>query len=143
MPKISISTPEKFHHSFQIQVRVTDLNYGNHLANDKIQSYLQEARIDFLTQKGLSELNVGANTSLIQGDAAIVFKSEGFLHDKILVKIAIDDISNSSFDFVYELTNLTTGKLLAIAKTRMVCFNYDVRKVRPVTQELLSLTNDQ
>jgi acyl-CoA thioesterase FadM len=143
MPKIQISTPSRFNHSFKIKVRVTDLNYGNHLANDKIQTYLQEARIDYLAKYGLSELNVGSNTSLIQGDAAIVFKSEGFLHNKIEVKIAIDDISNSSFDFVYQLTNLSTNKLLALAKTRMVCFDYEERKVRPVTDELLKMANGQ
>jgi acyl-CoA thioesterase FadM len=143
MPKVQIQTPESYQHTSIIKVRVTDLNYGNHLANDKIQTYLQEARIDFLAEHGLSELNVGSNTSLIQGDAAIVFKSEGFLHNEIEVKIAIDDISNSSFDFVYQLTNLSTNKLLALAKTRMVCFDYEVRKVRPVTDELLKIANGQ
>ena len=143
MPRVNISTPSSFNHSFKIKVRVTDLNYGNHLANDKIQTYLQEARIDFLAVHGLSELNVGSDTSLIQGDAAIVFKSEGFLHNEIEVKIAINDVSNSSFDFVYQLTNLTTSKLLAIAKTRMVCFNYDERKVKPVTEALLKMTKNQ
>ncbi len=143
MPKVQIEIPEKLSHSFKIKVRVTDLNYGNHLANDKIQAYLQEARIDFLATKDLNELNVGSDTSLIQGDAAIQFKSEGFLGNEIEVKIGINDISNSSFDFVYQLENLSTQKTLAIAKTRMVCFDYKNRKVRAVTPELIELANCQ
>ncbi|MGB0431449.1 MAG: acyl-CoA thioesterase [Bacteroidia bacterium] len=141
MPKVQIETPDFYSHRFYINVRVTDLNYGNHLANDKVQAYLQEARIDFLATQNLSELNVGSNTSLIQGDAAIQFKSEGFLGNKIEIQIAINDITNSSFDFVYQLFNCTTNKMLALAKTRMVCFDYESRKVKAVTSQLQKMAN--
>lgn len=142
MPKTQIDLPKLFIHTFEIAVRVTDLNYGNHLANDKVQVYLQEARVDFLAKHNLSELNIGENTSLIQGDAAIIFKSEGFLANNILVELAVNDFSNSSFDIVYKLTNTTTAKDLAFAKTRMVCFNYEKRKVQPVPSTFINLVKD-
>lgn len=131
MPRVKITEPISYLHQFNITVRVTDLNYGNHLANENVLVYAQEARVDFLRVNEMSELNFWG-TSLIQGDAAIAYKNEGFIGDQILVELGIDDISNSSFDFIYKMTNQTTGKLLAIAKTRMVCFDYDERKVTSV-----------
>lgn len=132
MPRTKISVPSTFHFSTQLTVRVGDLNYGNHLGNDRILTYLQEARVRMLAAQGMSELNIGDNTSLIQGDAEIIYKSEGFLGDQIEIELAVNDISGSSFDIVYQLTNTTTGKLLAIGKTRMVCFDYNTRKVQVV-----------
>jgi len=139
MARVNIEIPEKFIYKTQIKVRVSDLNYGNHLANDKVQAYLQEARLDFLSSFSLSELNIGENVSLIQGDAAIVYLSEGFLANKIEIELTVADFSNSSFDFYYALFNTQTQKKLAIAKTRMVCFNYENRKIEAVPQSFKEL----
>jgi len=138
MPRVKISVPEHVNHEMFLQVRVSDLNYGNHLGNDRVLTYLQEARVDFLAAHGKSELDFWG-TSLIQGDAAIAYKSEGFLHDRIKIEISVDDVSSSSFDLVYQLTNESTGNVLALAKTRMVCFDYSVRKVTPVPVEFKEL----
>ncbi|MBI1182831.1 thioesterase [bacterium] len=141
MPRIQINAPAFFQFKTQIQVRVTDLNYGNHLANDKVQAYLQQSRVEMLHQVGLSELNIGDNTSLIQGDAAIIYQSEGYLLNQIDIMLAVNDFGNSSFDVVYQLNNLSTSKPLALAKTRLVCFNYEERKVMPVPESFISAIN--
>ena len=138
MPRVKITEPSSYLHKFNITVRVTDLNYGNHLANEKVLVYAQEARIDFLRSHKMSEIDFWG-TSLIQGDAAVSYKNEGFLGDEICVEIGIDDISNSSFDFIYRMTNETTQKLLALVKTRMVCFDYSERKVTGVPQGFAKL----
>lgn len=132
MARVKLSLPTSFPFKTDITVRVTDLNYGNHLANDAIVSFLHVARIHFLDSMNLTELNIGDNASLIQGDLAVVYGSEGFLGDVIEVSIAVEEISNSSFDMYYLLHNRTQGKELARAKTRMVCFDYEERKVKRV-----------
>jgi len=132
MARIKLSLPSSFAFKTEISVRVTDLNYGNHLANDAIVSFLHIARIHFLDAMGLTELNIGGDASLIQGDLAVVYGSEGFLGDVIEVSLAVEEISNSSFDIYYLLHNRSQNKELARAKTRMVCFNYKERKVMRV-----------
>lgn len=138
MSRVSIEPADKELFECTLRVRVADLNYGNHLANDKILAFAQEARVLFLEAHQASELNF-FGTSLIQGDAAIQYKSEGFLGNEIQIKIGVNDVGNSSFDFVYQMENLTTGKTLAVAKTRMVCFNYGTRKVQPVPEGFKSI----
>lgn len=138
MARIRISEPEKYVFTCKLSVRVADLNYGNHLANDKILAFAQEARILFLRSMNYSELDF-FGTSLIQGDAAISYLSEGFLGDEIQIDLAITDLSQSSFDFVYAMKNLTTDKKLALAKTRMVCFDYNTSKVTKLPESFVSL----
>lgn len=135
MPRTKIALPNRFNFETQLIVRVSDLNYGNHLGNDRILSFLQEARVRMLSSLGLSELNIGDDTSLIQGDAEIIYNSEGFLGDEIKIEIAVLDFSKSSFDFIYRLWNLTQNQSLAKAKTRMVCFDYINRTVKAVPSE--------
>ncbi|MBI3142276.1 MAG: thioesterase family protein [Bacteroidetes bacterium] len=131
--------PGQVMHRFETVVRVTDLNYGNHLANHVVQVYLQEARMDFLRAHGLSEFNVGQGASLIQGDVAIVYQSEGFLADVIEISLTVAEFGNASFDMYYQLLNLTRNAPLAIAKTRMVCFDYGLRTSIPVPKSFISI----
>ncbi len=138
MPRIKIAPPKEWLFTFNLTVRVTDLNYGNHLANEKVLAFAQEARVKFLESKSASELDF-FGTSLIQGDAAIVYQSEGFLSNEIEVKLGVSDVSNSSFDFVYKMNNRTTEKPLAMVKTRMVCFDYETRKVQPTPEAFKEL----
>lgn len=128
MPRIQLDFPEKDHFQTTLRVRVTDLNYGNHLGNDAFVSLLHQARIEMLESFGLNELNIGDNTSLIQGDLVVVYKAEGHLSDEIEFKLSVTDFGKSSFDVFYQATNKTKGKVLALAKTRMVCFDYQESK---------------
>ena len=136
MPRIKINLPESFLFATQIPVRITDLNYGGHVGNDAILGIIHEARLQFLKSFGYaSELDV-AGTSLIMADSAIVYKGEGFYGDIIKAEVAASDISKYGFDLVYRLSNLQTGKEIAHAKTGMVCFNYQTRKVAPMPDAL-------
>ena len=59
MARIKLDFSDKFLFSTIIPVRITDLNYGNHLANDKVLSIIHESRIQFFQHYGYSELNFG------------------------------------------------------------------------------------
>ena len=133
MGRVKISEPERYIFSALYSIRVTDLNYGNHLANEQVLVIAQEVRMSWLRTREMSELDF-FGVSLIQGDAELVYQSEGFYADEIRIEMGVDDLSNSSFDFVYKMTNLTTGKPLALVKTRMVCFDYSNRKVQPIPE---------
>ena len=138
MPRLKIPSPDKWLFSTTLTVRVADLNYGNHIANERVLAYAQEARVRYFKSIDASELNF-FGTSMIQGDAAIVYQSEGFLGDLIAIELGVMDVSNSSFDIVCQMYNRTTDKPLAKVKARIVCFDYDNRKVCPVPQAFIEL----
>jgi len=128
MSRIQIILPENFQFSTLLPVRITDINYGNHLGNDKVLSYVHEARLQFLNSIGYSELNTG-NGGLIMSSAAIQFKEEVFYGDILRISVTAGSFSASGFNLYYLLENDKTGKTVALAQTGMVCYNYDMKKI--------------
>lgn len=56
MARIELSFPDDvFCFETRMQVRITDINSGNHLGNDALISMLSEARAQFLLSYGVSE----------------------------------------------------------------------------------------
>ncbi len=133
MPRIKISLPEAFSFTATIPVRITDINYGNHVGNDAVLSLIHEARMQFLTHYGFSELDCGG-VGLIMADAGIEFKKEIFYGDKIEIKVTAADFTSVGFDLYYLLqkTNSNNEIIVAAAKTGMVCYNYELKKVASV-----------
>ncbi|MDM1074259.1 thioesterase family protein [Empedobacter brevis] len=133
MARIKLNFCGEFLFSTIIPVRITDLNYGNHLANDKVLSILHEARIQFFQYYGYSELDF-AGVSVIMGDVAIEYKNQAFYGDHLLIEIGIQDFSRVSFDIFYKIS--TKDKLIAKAKTGIVTFNYQKNKVVEVPEKI-------
>lgn len=133
MARLKLILPESFLFSTTIAVRITDLNYGNHLANDKVLSILHEARMQFFQHYGYSELDF-AGVSVIMGDVAIEYKNQAFYGDQLLIEISVQDFSRVSFDIAYKIS--TKDKLIAKAKTGIVTFDYKNNKVVEVPEKI-------
>lgn len=136
MARIKLDFSDKFLFSTIIPVRITDLNYGNHLANDKVLSIIHEARIQFFQHYDYSELDF-AGVSVIMGDVAIEYKNQAFYGDELLIEIGVQDFSRVSFDIIYKIS--TKDKLIAKAKTGIVTFDYQQNKVVEVPQKIKDL----
>jgi YbgC/YbaW family acyl-CoA thioester hydrolase len=133
MSRIKLQLPATFAFSAEIPVRITDINYGGHLGNDSVLSILHEARMQYLRSAGYSELDVDG-VSLIMSDAAIEFRQEAFYGEVITAYVTASEFTRAGFTLYYRLTKKTESgeKLVALAKTGMVCFDYQKRKIVPV-----------
>jgi acyl-CoA thioester hydrolase len=138
MARIKVELPEQFAFSTTIQVRITDLNYGNHVGNDTILSMIHEARVQYLKQLGYGELDL-AGVGVIMSDVAIEFKSELFYGDEIIASVAAGDLTKISFDLYYKLEKRSGDitQLVAVAKTGMVCYDYSKKKVAAIPAEVV------
>ena len=137
MSRIKMELPDKFKSSFKIPVRITDINYGNHLGNDSLVSIIHEARMQFLQQHNFTEMNAGGS-SLIMSELIAEFKNEAFYKDVLDIKIFVGEISKVSFELYYSLSATRYGApiVIANAKTGMVCFDYTLKKVVPIPKLL-------
>ncbi|MEC9409439.1 MAG: hypothetical protein VYD52_03175, partial [Pseudomonadota bacterium] len=59
MARVNLELPDVFTFSTHLTVRVSDINYGNHLGNDRMISLLHEARLRYLHDHDFSEFNIG------------------------------------------------------------------------------------
>jgi len=136
MARIKIELPGEFSFSTVIPIRITDLNYGNHVGNDSILSILHEARVKFLKHHQTEELDFGG-VGLIMSDVGIEFKNEAFYGDELLVSVLATGFSKVSFELYYKIEiNDEKRKLIAVAKTGMICFDYQKRKIASVPENV-------
>lgn len=128
--RIKLEIPEKIHFNCVITLRIDDMNYGNHMGNERILVLAHESRVQFLKSMACSEFDL-FGASIIQADAVIAYKSEGHTGDHIQCNISVQNVGRSSFDLYYHFYNETTQKSLAICKTGMVFYDYKNQKVCP------------
>jgi len=139
MERIKINLPEKFSFTTSIPVRITDINYGDHVGNDTILSLLHEARVQFLRSYEYKELEF-EGVGMIMSDVGIEFKNELFYGDVVIASVAIAGFTKISFDLYYKLEKEQGGKrvLVAAAKTGMVCYDYSTKKIVAIPEKAKS-----
>jgi acyl-CoA thioester hydrolase len=136
--RVQITLPGTFIYGTEIDVRSSDLNYGAHVGHDRMLTLIQDARVAMYRSFGYSdERSFEGPVGQVIADAAVVYKSECFLDDKLYIEIGIGESGRSGFDMYYRVTNRTTGKEVAIAKTGIVCFDYAKRKVASIPESLV------
>jgi acyl-CoA thioesterase FadM len=137
MSRTKIELPSFFPFHTNIPVRITDLNYGGHVGNDTVLSIIHEARMQYLLQYGFTEMNA-SGVGMIMADVTIQYKSELFYGDVIRASVAVGEMSRVGFDLYYLLEKEQSGKWMkvAAAKTGMICYDYEHKRIASVPQEL-------
>ena len=115
---------------FYYTVKQEDLNYGNHVGNERALLFFKWTRESFLRQNNLSETNIGDGSGFIQVEATVQYKKQLFLDQKIEVRITKIEIRGLKIIFEYEIY---TGKELAITGTATVlAYNYEEQKIKKI-----------
>ena len=131
MSHVEIAYPETTNFSCQLTVRISDINYGNHLGHDGMITMIHEARILFFRSLGYSELDIEGVGTLI-ADLAITYKNEAFYGDMLEFDISVQKLGSKSCQLYYRINRVCdkqeTRKLIALAKTGVVFFDFTQRK---------------
>jgi len=114
---------------YETSVLVSHLNYGNHLGYDSVLSLLHDARMQWLKIHEMSELSIDGNTGWMVSEANISYKSEGSFGDDLVISLYTTDIDKRFLTLVYSIHNKTTNKLLAVATTKHVFFDFNTGKL--------------
>lgn len=135
MARLKLALPDfEPHFKTVIPLTINFVNYGGHMGNDAVLTLCHEARLRFLKDHNQSELDLFGK-ALIQGDAMVIYKSEAFQGDDLEIDIYIDDLSTYGFDFIYKITRVSDQVEIARAKTGMVFFDYESKKVTKIPVE--------
>ena len=119
--RIRLDLPQRVLFKLPVTVRVTDMNYGGHLGNDRLLAYAQECRDAWFKSVGFTELDVdGCNT--IMADAAIQFLQEGYAGDELDVVLYLGGQHKYGLDLFYTVL-LADKKELARMKTAILFRN--------------------
>lgn len=128
MERVKLQLPDKLKFSVELRVRISDINYGNHVGNDAILKFFNEARAQFFHQLGFSELDI-EGVGLVMADAEIMYRSQAYYAELLTVSIMVDNFNRNGCDFFYIIINKETGREVARARTGIVFFDYDKNKI--------------
>ena len=140
MPRIKLQIEGDLLFRASLTVRISDINYGNHVGNDAFVSMIHEARMQWLMTKGFMELDI-EGTGLIMSDLVVEFKQECFYGEHLQVDLIKGEVSKVSFELYYIIYSDRNGtrEKLCNARTGMVCYNYAEKKVSPIPLALTEL----
>jgi acyl-CoA thioester hydrolase len=138
MARVKLDLPETFDFTTEIPLRIGDINYGGHLGNDAVLSLLHEARVQFLRANEFSELDVDG-AGIIMADSVIVYRSEAFYGETMVVDVAVNDFARVGCDILYRISDKDSGREVVRAKTGIVFFDYETRKAMAVPQAFKTL----
>ncbi len=135
MARLTLQFPEdQFCFATQLTVRITDINAGNHLANDSMISMISEARARFLFDYGIAETSKDGR-GIIVTDLATTYKAEAHARDVLLFEVGVMDFNKYGGDITFRITRPADGTLIAMAKSGFVFYNYLESRVVPMPVE--------
>lgn len=137
MARIKLELPKNLRFSTKIKVRISDINYGNHLSNDAYLSMIHEARMQFFQSFNYSEKNLGG-VAVIMGDVAIVYKKECYYGEELSIEVDAGDLGARSFDLYYRFIK-EDNSIACEAKTGMVCYDYTAAKTVAIPDDVRKL----
>jgi len=114
-------------------VRVGDINYGEHMGNDRFLLLFHDTRLRFLESMGCSEIDIGDKAGLIMSEAHVRYRAEVFLHDRLTAGIRIADLTPAAFRMEYCIER--QEKAVATGYTRMMAFDYTRSAPRRLPQD--------
>jgi 4-hydroxybenzoyl-CoA thioesterase len=130
MARITVQVPETFNFAMEMDIPIAFINRGNHLGNDSLISCLNEARLAFM-QALFGDPYTVDGAAMINADLAVEYKSEAYHGDRLRIEVAANDFHKYGCDFVYRVSCLSDGRIVALAKTGMLLFDFDAKKLKP------------
>lgn len=110
-----------------LTVRFRDCDAYGHVNNAVYLTYLENARFALWRAQGI--------TGVILARAEVDYRAQATYGDELEVRARVEGFGRTSFRYEYEIVDLTTGQVVAVAKTVQVRFNYDTQTPVELTDE--------
>lgn len=118
----------------EVPVRFGDTDAMGHVNNAVYLSYLEAARVEYIRRVfGIVEPQ---EYGVILARAEIDYKSPVFHHETVMVGCRVAELGGSSILMDYRLEEKVTGRLVALAKTVMVAYDYELAKPKRLSEQL-------
>lgn len=121
--------PDTFYHWTEIPVRFRDLDPLNHVNNALFNTYLEEARIQFLGEVGQMQSEFSQGKTFVLVKITIEYLNQITFPSTLLIGTGIGEVGNSSIEAIQGIYDQESKKLMGVAKSTGVWF--DLNKKRP------------
>ncbi|MEH6550187.1 MAG: thioesterase family protein [Pseudomonadales bacterium] len=129
MSRVVIDLPEEFPFSTDIEILVSHINRGDHLANEAIIAFANEAWVRYLRNLGIDDFVIlGSQT--INADLAVSLHSEGLYGEIARIDVVPANFHKYGCDFLFRICDKTSGRLIAKAKMGLLTYDYSEKKLQ-------------
>lgn len=120
----------------ELDVRIGDVNYWNHLGHDALVSMLHETRARLFLAAGLDEGDT-EGLGCVVADLAVVYRAEARFGQRLRVEVARGEVGRYGVELVYRVTCTERGAVVALAKTGHVFFTGRTPTLAPIPGSFL------
>ena len=104
-------------------VRFADLDGFGHANNAVFLTYIEQARIAFLIDRGIFRQPTREDMTMILARAEVDFRAPLAVGDEVEVGVRAARVGSKSFELEYELR--ADGRLVGEARTVLVAYDYE------------------
>ncbi|MFN1834043.1 acyl-CoA thioesterase [Balneola sp. MJW-20] len=120
--------PEIFYHWCEIPVRFRDLDPLNHVNNALFNTYLEEARLQFLNELGVLKEAFEEGKSFVLVKCTVEYLKQITFPSTLLIGTGIGEIGNSSIQAVQGIFNKDSKELLSVGYSKGVWFDLNTQR---------------
>jgi acyl-CoA thioester hydrolase len=124
---------ERFQYEHDVEVQFRDCDAFGHVNNAVYLTYLEEARFGFW--KRLSGAT-GTPQDIIVARAECDYRMPVAFGDRLVVRVAVATVGNSSFTLAYEVLLARTRQVVATARTVQVMYDYTAARPIPIPNDI-------
>ncbi len=136
MARVKLVEQAEYAFHYPVTIEPQHLSTGSHLGADNIILLASAARADVFDSMGLTQADLGDGvTGIIITEITVNYKAEGFLHDEIVIDTHFGAFTRHGFTAFQRIRR--GEKVLAIAETGIVTFDYRSKKIAPVPERFL------
>ncbi|MBS1248754.1 MAG: Long-chain acyl-CoA thioesterase FadM [Chloroflexi bacterium] len=114
----------KFHFSYPITVRYSDLDPQGHVNNACYLSYFEHGRVAYIQHLELWDGKSFLDLGFVLANAKVDFKAPILMADDIQVRVRVSRLGGKSLEMEYEITTILDEKIFATGSTTMVAYDY-------------------
>lgn len=121
--------PNTFYHWKEIPIRFRDLDPLNHVNNALFNTYLEEARIQFLGEVGQMESEFSEGKTFVLVKCTIEYLKQITFPATVLVGTGVKEVGNTSITAIQAIYDKKSKDLVCLGETKGVWF--DIKNQRP------------
>lgn len=134
MPKPSVELPNIVTHTAHYRVAEGDINHANYLAAVSVIPIAMRAQEELMEQLGLDPES--SETGMLMASSQVDYISESYLDDLLEISIYLVELDDKSIDLFFRFRDSCSQREIARIKIRMLFFDYLMRRVVAVPNEL-------
>lgn len=128
MARVAIPELDEYAFTVELPIMLAHINRGDHLGNEHIIAFLNEARVQYMAACHVPEFT-DAGPTMINADLAVIYKSEARYGERLRIEMAATDFNKYGCDVVYRISSTTDQRLVALAKTAHLHYDASTQKL--------------